>query len=202
MVNSMKKKKLFKNKAQMIIYIITFIMCIILFILIGTHDFKKHEDSEPKKFSSMYSLVSEDNLYTFTNATEILSILNGRSGIILLGFPLNEWTNYTANILNNVCKDLGIDKIYYYDFLNDREESNGTYETIVNKLKVYITVDDEGTKDLHAPTVLIVKDGDIIGYFDDTSTMKGVINPTDYYTEYQTDITYAGFKTAIEEYLK
>ncbi len=198
----MKKKKLFKNKVQMIVYTLIFILCIVLFIIIGKTDFCKEEVTEAKKFNNIYNLVSEDNLYVFSNATEVLKILNGRSGIILMGFPLNVWTKYSANILNDVAKEEGIDKIYYYDFLKDREESNGTYETIVNKLDVYITVDDEGTKDLHAPTILIVKDGEIIGYFDDTSTIKGVITPEDYYNEYQTSLTKEMYKTAILEYLK
>lgn len=198
----MKKKKLFKNKVQMILYTLIFIICIVLFIVIGKTDFRKEEVTEAKKFNNIYNLVSEDNLYVFSNATEVLKILNGRSGIILMGFPLNVWTKYSANILNDVAKEEGIDKIYYYDFLKDREESNGTYETIVNKLDVYITVDDEGTKDLHAPTILIVKDGEIIGYFDDTSTIKGVVTPEDYYNEYQTNLVREKYKTAILEYLK
>lgn len=198
----MKKKKLFKNKLQMVIYIITFMLCIFLFIIIGKADFQEKEESEAKKFTNIYNVVSEDNLYVFSNATEVLQILNGKSGIILMGFPINTWTKYTADILNKVCLDLNVDKIYYYDFLKDREESNGTYETIVNKLDVYVTVDDEGTKDLRAPTVLIVKDGEVIAYFDDTSTMKGVITPEDYYNEYQSSLIYEKYKTAIMEYMK
>jgi len=198
----MKKKKLFKNKTQMVIYTFTFLLCIILFIIIGKTDFKKYEETESKIFSSLYNLVEDDNLYSFSNATEVLNILNGRSGIILLGFPLNEWTNYTADILNEVAKEMNVDKIYYYDFLKDRDESNGTYETIVNKLKLYVTIDDEGTKDLHAPTVLVVKNGEVIGYFDDTSTVKGTITPEVYYNEFQRGITYQMFKTALIEYMK
>jgi len=197
----MKKKKLFKNKTQMIIYTLTFIVCIILFIVIGKTNFQKDIDTEAEQFSSIYNLVEDDNLFHFSNANEVLTILNGRSGIILLGFPLNEWTNYYADILDDVSKELDVDKIYYYDFLKDRDESNGTYETIVNKLSVYVTVDDEGRKDLHAPTVIVVKDGEIIGYFDDTAIIKGTVTPEIYYTEYQKDITYEGFKTAITEYM-
>jgi len=198
----MKKKSLFKNKTQMIVQFLIFIICIVLFIVIGKTDFKKNEKTESEKFSSLYNLVEEDNLFHFSDATEVLNILNGRSGIILMGFPLNKWTNYYADILDEVSKELGVDKIYYYDFLKDRDESNGTYETIVNKLSVYVTVDDEGTKDLHAPTLLVVKNGEVIGYFDDTSILKGTVTPEVYYTDYQRGLTYEGFKTAIIEFLK
>lgn len=196
------KKKFFKSKTQLVIYSFLFIICIILFIIIGKTDFQKDIDTEAEKFSSLYNMVSDDNLYVFCDATDVLNIIDGRSGIILMGFPSNKWTNYYANILDLVSKELDVDKIYYYNFQKDREESNGTYETIVNKLDVYVTVDDEGTKDLRAPTVLIVKDGEIIGYFDDTSTMKGVITPEDYYNEYQSSLIYEKYKTAIIEYMK
>lgn len=198
----MQKKKLFKNNVQMIIYTLIFMLCIVLFIVIGKTDFREKEISDAKRFNNMYNLVSEDNVYSFSNATEVLKILNGRSGIILMGFSLNTWTKYTAKILNDVAKEYNVDKIYYYDFLKDREESNGTYETIVNKLSEYVAVDDEGTKDLHAPTVVIVKDGKIIEYCDDTTTIKGVLTPEDYYTEYQINITKEKFEEAIIDYLQ
>lgn len=197
----MKKKSLFKSKTQMTIYSIIFIICIVLFIVIGKTNFQKDIDTEGKKFHALYNLVPNDNLYVFSNSTEVLEILNGRSGVVLMGFPTNKWTNYYAEILNNVGMELDLDKIYYYDFQTDRDESNGTYETIVNKLKMYVPVDDNGLQDIQAPTVVIVKKGEILGYFDDTSIIKGNVTPEIYYTEYQKGLTYEGFKTAILNYL-
>lgn len=198
----MKKKDLFKNKTQMIIYTLLFIIIIVLFIVIGKTDFQKDIDTEGKKFHALYDLVEDDNLYVFGDATDVLEILKGRNGIILMGFPSNKWTNHYASILDDAAKEVGIDKINYYDFQKDRDESNGTYETIVNKLKMYVPVSDEGTQDIQAPTVVIVKKGEIIGYFDDTSIIKGNVTPEIYYTEYQTSLTYEGFKTALLEYIK
>ena len=86
----MKKKKFFKNKTQMIIYSIIFIICIALFIVIGKTDFQKDIDTEAKKFHALYNLVDDDNLYVFSDATDVLDILNGRSGVILMGFPMNK----------------------------------------------------------------------------------------------------------------
>jgi len=198
----MKKKSLFKNKKQMIIYTMLYILCITLFIVIGRIDFKKDIDTEAKRFSDLYKMVENDNLFIFADATDILDITNGRSGVILMGFPSNKWMNNYADILNDAAKEVGIDKIYYYDFQKDREESNGTYETIVNKLKVYAPVNDEGIQDISAPTVVIVKNGDVIGYFDDTATLKGNVTPEIYYTEYQKALTYEKFETALLEYIR
>ena len=198
----MKKKSLFKNKTQMIVYMLTFTICILLFIIIGQIDFQKDIDTDGKQFHSLYNLVENDNLYIFSDVTDISDVLNGRSGIILMGFPSNKWTNYYAEILNKAAKEVGVDKIYYYDFQKDREESNGTYETVVNKMAMYVPIDDEGLQDLQAPTVVIVKNGEIIGYFDETSIVKGNITPEIYYTENQKQLVYEGFKTALLEYIK
>ena len=195
-----KKKKFFKNKFQMVIYTIIFIVCIGLFIYIGCIDFTKDIDSESKKFSSLYKEVSDDNLYVFTSASEVLNLLNKEEvSVILFGFPTNKWTGYYANILNEVSKELKIDKLYYYDFYEDRRDSNGTYETIVNKLKVYAPVDDEGNQDIMAPTVVIVRNGVVKAYFDDTSMMKGITTPKEYYNENQIELIKSELKYVLEE---
>ena len=98
----MKKKKLFKSKAQMIIYIILYIICIGLFVVIGNMNYKDSSETEAKKFSNIYKNIAEDNLYVFASASDVLNIVNGRSGVILLGFPKNKWTSYYAEYLNDV----------------------------------------------------------------------------------------------------
>lgn len=198
----MKKKKMFKNKTQMIIYIILFIILTGLFIYIGQINFQIKEESDAEKFSSLYNLVPNDNLYEFADATDVIDIINGRSGVILFAFPGNDWSNYYAKILNEAAQELEMNVLYYYDFENDRRTSNGTYETIVNKLKVYVPVNDENILNIYAPTVIIVKNGKILGYFDDTSMRKGTVTPEIYYTENQIKLTHEGFKTALKEYLK
>lgn len=167
----------------MCIYIILFLVCIFLFILIGQFITKEESLNNGEKFNSLYNLVPQDNLYEFVDATKVLQIINGKTGVILMGFHQNEWMNMYAFILDREAKLAGIDKIYYYDFHKDRDESNGTYETIVNKLKVYAPVNDEGLQDLWAPTVVIVKNGEVIAYFDEVSFMKGTVTPEIYYTE-------------------
>ena len=196
------KKKLFKNKTQLVIYTFLYIVCLVLFVLIGNIDFHDNSETEAKKFSNIYDLVSADNHYIFASATDVLNIINGNSGVILFGFPQNKWTNYYASILENVAKEVNLDKIYYYDFLADREESNGTYETIVSKLRVYAPILDEDVANIFAPTVVVIKDGEVLGYFDDTSIMKGNIKPEDYYTENQRGLTYELFKSTLLDYLK
>ena len=179
----MKKKKFFKNKIQMVAYIIIFIICICLFIYIGTIDFEKLEDSDAVKFSREYNMVSSDNIYKYATASDVLNIVQGRSGVILLGFSKNEWTNYYAYYLNMVAKEVGIKELWYYDFLRDPENSNGTYETILDHLSSYVLTNDLGVQNFTAPTILIIKNGIVLAYLDDTSIIKGNIKPEVYYTD-------------------
>ena len=194
-----KNKKLFKSKRQMIIYILLYIICIGLFIVIGKTDYKKDKPSDSLKFSNLYSLVPENNLYVFSNANDVLDILNGRSGVIFMSFPSNKWSNNYAYLLNKACMYVGIDKIYYYNFLSDRDNNNGTYQTIVRKLDNYINVLDEDDKDIYAPTVILVKDGKVINYIDDLSITKGNMDVEEYY-KLNENIIYSNLLNSLEEY--
>lgn len=179
----MEKTSLYKSKAQKYIYTIVFIICLVLCIYIGTRDYSKDKASDNERFSMTYNQVSKDNVYKYVNANEVLNVLNGRSGIVLMGFPQNKWTNYYASIINEVAKEEKIKEIYYYDFLSDREDNNGTYETIVSELEVYTHVDDLGNSDIYAPTLMVVKDGVVIGYFDEITLLKGTATPDIYFKE-------------------
>ena len=194
-------KKLFKNTTQMIIYIILYIICIGLFIYVGKIDYSKNKVDESVKFSSLYNLVPENNLYVFSNHNDVIDILNGRSGVILFSFPSNKYANKYAYLLNKACLYSGVDKIYYYDFLKDRDESNGTYETIVNKLDGYVRETDEGIKDLYAPSILIVKKGKIIKYLDSLTFLNSYNNIDEYFEENE-EIIYNEIVSALELYVK
>ena len=119
-----------------------------------------------------------------------------------MGYPENAWSGYYANILNEAAKDSGIKEILYYDFYEDRENKNGTYQSIVLNLSNYLITLDDGTEDIYAPTLVIVKNGKIIAFDNETAFTKGNITPDIYWDEYQTGIKYNNFKTMFQEYLK
>ena len=114
---------------------------------------------------------------------------------------VDKYANKYAYLLNKACLYSGVDKIYYYDFLKDRDESNGTYETIVNKLDGYVRETDEGIKDLYAPSILIVKKGKIIKYLDSLTFLNSYNNIDEYFEENE-DIIYNEITSALELYVK
>ena len=180
---------------------IIFILLIFCFIYLGTRDYKVEEPKDNELFSTEYQEIDENNIFAYTNASKVYSALKNGSGIIFFGFKSNIWAGYYANILNDTAMSLGVDKIYYYDFYEDRKNHNGTYETIVELLDEYVVTLDDGTKNLYSPSMVIVKEGEIIAVNDDTAFMNGNITPEDYWTEEQINLEKIKLTNLINMYL-
>ena len=174
-----KNEKLFKNKTQMVIYIILFCLLIYGFIYLGKKDYKvKVSDNE--RFSSEFSLVSKDNVFKYVNATDARMVAKGAKGIVLFGTK-NEWVNYYAYMVNKIAKEVGVKEIYYYDFTKNRKDNNGTYEDIVKTLSNYVTYNDKGVAEIYAPSLLVVSNDKVILFDSETSFVKGDILPNAYW---------------------
>ena len=198
----MKKKKFFKSKTQMIIYIILFIIFIVLFIYFGTLENTTKKTSDSDKFKNEYKEVNEDNVFVYLNAAETLDYIKKDNILILFGMKNNSFVGNYANILNEVAKNVGIEKIYYYDLTEDRKIKNGTYQSIVNYLKDYAVSLDDGSKNIYSPSLLVKNDG-IITYFDDEDAIvHGETNANDYFDNYRTNLKKITLKSVLEDYKK
>ena len=185
----------------MIISIILFILFIAGFIYIGTIDFSKKEIDDNEKFAREYKdIIDKDNVYVYINSQDAANYVHKDDVIILFGIKDSLWVGYYANILNEVAKNCGINRIYYYDITADRNNKNGTYQSIVNYLSDYITHLDDGSVDLHGPTLFIKKSGRVI-YFDDSNAfISGNITPEDYWNEYQSNLQKITFNNVLKDY--
>ena len=67
-VDMKKKKSLFKNKIQMVIYIILFCLFIGLFIYFGTFEKKASNKTDSEKFINEYKEVNSDNVFIYLYA--------------------------------------------------------------------------------------------------------------------------------------
>ena len=195
-----KNEKLFKNKWQMLVYCFLFVVLIGAFIYLGTLDY---DDTLPdnEEFSREFSLVSEDNVFEYVNATTALMVANGTKGIVLFGTS-NEWVNYYANIVNKVAKEVGIDTIYYYDFVKNRQDNNGTYEAIVEKLSDYVTYNDYGNAEIYAPTLLVVGGDEVIFFDTETTFINGNIAPSEYWNSFNESSKMNELRNVFTEYLE
>ncbi len=195
-----KNKHMFKNKWQMIIYIILFCLLIWGFIYLGTKDYSK-DITDQEKMAQSFNMLSEDNVFKIVNATDARMVANGKKGIVLFGTK-NDWVNYYAYLVNKIAKEVGITEIYYYDFVKNRSDNNGTYEDIVEKLKNYVTYNDKGVGEIYAPSLLVVSNDNVLMFDTSTNFVKGNMTPSKYWSKQREDAKIKELTEVFNEYLK
>ncbi len=187
-------------KKRTIIDLFLMFLLLVLLIFLGTRDFTKKEVKDSIKFSKEYSLVKEDNVFVYKDEEEIYDALS-KNAIIFMGFKDNEWSNYYAKYLNDVAKENNIKEIYYYDFLTDREKDSVTYEKIIDKIQGFLKRNDLGEINISAPSLLVVKNGSILAYDDETSIVYGNTKPKDYWNEETINNKHEQFNIIFKSYL-
>ena len=134
--------------------------------------------TDAQKFVSEYTKVSIDNVFVYKNVDEIIKILEHGTGIVYLGFPECPWCQEYVYYLNEVAKENGVKKIYYFNILEDRNDNTKNYLKIVDLLNNYLQYDEEGNKKIYVPAVIAIKDGKILGFDDETAwDTKGYETP-------------------------
>ena len=144
----------------------------------------KETKTDAERFAEEYKTMTEYNYYVYKDIDEIIKILEHGTGAVYLGFPDCPWCGAYVPMLNEVADIGGLEKIYYYNILEDRKNNTKDYQKIVSILDEYLKYDDEGNKRIFVPAVIFVSKGEIIGFDDETSyDTKGLKNPEDYWTE-------------------
>lgn len=160
------------------------IITIILSVLLLTSCKGKETISDSKKFASEYTQVQEYNVFTYRSEDEIIKILEHGTGIVYLGFPECPWCQAYVPILNEVADIEGLDKVYYYNILKDRQDNTEFYQKLVSILSDNLRYDEEGNKRIYVPAVISVVEGKITGFDDESSyDTLGFNDPKDYWTE-------------------
>lgn len=160
------------------------IVAIVVGVVLILNKNNKTEITDAVKFSEEYTEIDKNNVFVYRSVDEIINILENGTGIVLLGFPECPWCQRYVKYLNEVAKDLGIDKIYYYNIREDRKNNTEDYQKIVAILKEYLQYDEEGNKRIYVPSVIALKKGEIVGFDDETAwDTKGFKTPDEYWTD-------------------
>lgn len=125
--------------------------------------------------------IPEENPMIYATYEEIEDVITNKTGVIYFGFPECPWCRNAVPVLIDAANEVGVDKIYYFNALEIRDiksldddgnivvEKEGTeeYKKLVQLLYDYLGeyegLNDPTIKRLYFPTVLFVKDGNIIG---------------------------------------
>lgn len=162
------------------------ILVVIGLILLYFFFIKKDDNKETDalRFKNEYSKVSDNNPFVYRNIDQIINILEKGTGVVYLGFPECPWCQAYVKYLNETAKDANIEKIYYFNILEDRKNNTEKYQEIVSILGDNLQRDDEGNLKVFVPNVSFVVNGKIIGNDYETSLdTKGFEKPSDYWTE-------------------
>jgi len=141
-------------------------------------------DCDSERFAQEYPLVGSDNIFIYKNASETADILEKGREIVFIGFKECIWCQHYAVFLHDVVIEMEIDKIYYCDIREDRENNSESYQKIVKILSGRLQYDDEGRPRIFVPDVSIVSRGRIITHdFETSKDTLGYSTPEDYWSE-------------------
>ena len=186
-----------KNYIRYGIYAILFALLIGAFIYLGEKDFKEQKDqTDAQRFALEYG-IDEDNMFKYSYGSEVVDIIKNKTGVIYLGFSSNEWSRYYVTYLYEVLKINHINTVYYYDIQKDRNVSSKYYRELQRILTPYLYQLDSGEFKLFTPALILVKNGKIIHFDDETSIQRGTM-PSNYWTVDRAN----EFKVKIDSYLR
>lgn len=178
-----------KNKTIIAIMavIIVALVAVVIFLLVrenATDNPNTPEVSDAERFAEEYQLIDEDNVFTYATVTEIIDILENGTGIIYLGFPECAWCDQYVVYLNEVAQERDITNIHYYNIREDRSNNTDDYLQIVELLGQYLHDDEEGNPRIYVPAVIFVRDGEIVGFDDETAyDTGGFATPSEYWSD-------------------
>ncbi len=175
-------------KDKRIITIISAVVLVIatagLFFLNGNKKEEVKVNADAKKFAKEYETVTKDNPFVYKNVDEIMKIMKNGTGVVYLGYPECPWCMAYVKYLNEVAKEVGIEKIYYCNTKKVKEESMDKYHELINILHGNLQYTDEGEEWIFVPNVSFHISGEIIGNDYETSKdTHGLKDPKEYWTK-------------------
>lgn len=115
------------------------------------------------------SLVGKDTIIHYVDGEDVVEKLSKKdNAIIMFGFKNCPWCQSAISYVDEIAKEKGYEEVYYLDIkdMRDNEESEDRdiYLSIYNTIKEKIGNPDK----IYAPTVIVLKDGEITGYNEGT----------------------------------
>lgn len=142
--------------------------------------------------------ISSNNPMTYASYSEVEELITRGTGVIYFGFPECPWCRVAVPVLLDAANESGIDKIYYFNAVKIRdkkhlnefgeivtdEEGTTEYSKLIqllyDNLGEYEGLNDPGVKRLYFPTVVFVKDGEVIathvGTLESHNDVKNVLS--------------------------
>lgn len=162
------------------IYAIIFIAMLAAFIYLGN---KYAGNSEVKvlDITDYYAEIKKEN-FEVIKGKKFISLLKEGNHVIVIGNSKSEYSKKYMEEVNKIVEELKLEKVYYYDIINDKAQANSNYYEIIELLDGYLTTTDTSDKNLLSPSLYIVDDGKVKYYNTETTAMKNTDTVNDYWT--------------------
>jgi len=170
-------------------------------------DFKREYEKFNGKTDSNGNLymnlsIPSNHVVQYASYQRIFSLLERGTGVIYFGTPQNFQCRNLVPVLLEAAQETGLDTIYYLDisFTRDEKELDSSFEIVTTKegstnyqkllkeldsvLESYDGLEDDSIKRVYFPTVIFVKDGEIVSSFIGTKNE----NSSDELTEQEENI--------------
>jgi len=154
--------------------------------------------SQNIRFYREYPSVDENNVYHYATYDEVVELFVSGTGIVFFGFPACPWCQAYAPVLDEVARERGVEKIYYLDIREMRENETDEYKTLVEYTAKYLENDENGNEKIYVPDSYFIKEGKIVGHNNSMSTLPGD-NVTEYFDEEKRKELKADFISLVEK---
>lgn len=180
---TLKRKQILRK----IIYAILFALLVCCFIFLG-EKYTNNEKDVVITINDYYSNIDSEK-YEIVRGKKLISLLQEGKNLIVIGNKESEYSQKYLEELNSIVEELKIDKIYYYDLINDKAQANSNYYKIIDLLEGYLTTTDSSEKNLLAPSFYILDNGKVKYYNTETVAMKNT-DTIDSYWNVQTEFNF------------
>lgn len=187
-----------KGIIRKIIYLFLFALIIGAFIYLG-NKYDNKRDNHILVISDYYKDVEKDKFEVIRGA-RLINLLKNGNNLIFIGSSQYEYSIKYMELINEVVKEINVDKVYYYDIVNDKSQLNSNYYEIVEALSGSLTTSDSTKNNLVAPSFYILNDGEVKYYNTQTAVMKNTDNVDKYWTEEKELLFRSEIITAINDY--
>ena len=149
------------------------------------YEYLNGKQREGRDYKNKTIHILDNNRMVYAKKKEILDLLEDGTGIIYFGFPDCPWCRNAVPVLIDAANGENVEKIYYYNALSERDEKilqdgqiktvkegSSFYYTLLEKLgakaSVYEDLKDDHVKRLYFPTIVFIKEGEILSIHEGT----------------------------------
>ena len=188
-----------KSPVRKAIYAVLFLAMIGAFIYLS-EKYKSNADDPVRIITNYYDMDLENDFYPVITGGQFINLIQKGKSIILVGSKTSSWSKEFVKQVNEDVKDLGVDKIYYYDINNDKAQKKSNYYRIKELLEGSLTTTDGSKSNLLAPSIYIIVDGEVKYYNVDTVAMKNTLKVEDYWNDFKKQEFKEELVNAIKKY--